>query len=220
MKIKNMSDELYNYWKKNKGILLTELIEFMNCSGATVHRRLKDWNASSSFNMNGRYYSLPEFIEFDNNGLCFFGDVGFSKYNTLAQTILHLITSSKAGLCNSDIKDLLHFKFPSSSLIKVSKKVGLFRRKFCGNYFYFALDKKIYSIQIQERKEIAKWDSTKKLSLSTAIEVLAELINNPKSNPEEISNSLMKRCIKATPGQIKNFFESHDLLKKTLEFAL
>ena len=220
MNLKNMPDALYNYWKKNKMILLNELMQIMNCSVMTVRRRLKEWNAVSSVNMNRRYYSLPEFIDFDSNGLCFFGDVGFSKYNFLNQTIIHLVVSSKAGLSAANIQDLLHLNFYSSSFVKIFKKGGLYRQKIGGEYFYFALDKKISSKQIHERKEIAKWDSTKKLSLSTAVEVLAELINNPKSNPEEISNSLMKRCIKATPGQIKNFFESHDLLKKTLEFAL
>ena len=214
-----MPDVLYVYWKKNKIILLNEIMQIMNCSVMTVRRRLKEWNAVSSVNMNRRYYSLPEFIDFDSNGLCFFGDVGFSKYNFLNQTIICLVVSSKAGLSATNIQDLLHLSFYSSSFVKIFKKGSLYRQKIGGEYFYFALDEKNSSKQIHERKEIAKWDSTKKLSLSTAIEVLAELINNPKSNSEEISNSLMKRCIKATPGQIKNFFENHDLLKKTLDFV-
>jgi hypothetical protein len=84
-------------WKKKKLFVLEDLLEKLDCSVITVRRRLKKWNAISSYNKNGRYYTLSDIAKFDNNGLWICQDIGFSKNGNLTQTITQLISSSAAG---------------------------------------------------------------------------------------------------------------------------
>ena len=63
-----MSDErfnlVYEIWKKNKVLTLVDLMKILQFGKNTIKRDLKKWNAVTSFNKNGKYYSLPEFLVF------------------------------------------------------------------------------------------------------------------------------------------------------------
>ena len=56
-------------FKKEKVVTVVLLAAWLSCSIATARRRLKAWSAYTSYNHNGRYYTLPEIAEFDDNGL-------------------------------------------------------------------------------------------------------------------------------------------------------
>jgi len=56
-------------FKKQKVVTVVLLATWPSCSIATARRRLKTWGAYTSYNRNGRYYTLPEIAEFDDNGL-------------------------------------------------------------------------------------------------------------------------------------------------------
>ena len=140
-------------WKKKKLFIFGELLEKLDCSVITVRHRLKEWNVISSYNKNGRYYTLSDIAEFDDKGLWFYKDIGFSKSGNLTQTITHLVSTSTAGLFGEDISGLLHFN-SYSILAKVIRKSPLIREKMFGRFIYFSDNKDIYSRQVYERKKL------------------------------------------------------------------
>lgn len=203
---------VYEIWEKNKVLTLVELMKILQFGKITIKRDLKKWNAVTSFNKNGKYYSLPEFLNFDENGLCFLDDIGFSQNGNLIRTMAALASSSSAGLSANDFEKLLRFKFNSYSVItKVVKRTNLNRKKFNGVYFYFSEDKKTFDKQVIQREKI----TVKKLPDVIAIQVLVELINDPKTTQKKISNQLKKRNIYASPEEIYRFLKENNILKKT-----
>lgn len=205
---------VYEIWKKSKVLTLVELLKITRCCKNTVRKDLKKWNAVTSFNKNGKYYSLPEFLDFDENGLCFLNETGFSRNGNLINTMAALASSSVAGFSADDFEKLLHFKFNSYSVItKVVDRANLNRKKFNGVYIYFSEDQKIFDRQATEREKI----TIKKLPDSIAVEVLVELIQNPESDAKKISKRLKQRNIDAAPKEIYNFLKENYLLKKTLK---
>ena len=56
-------------WRTRKIITIDELANLLGTSLPTARRRLKAWNALTSYNKNGRYYVLPDVPQFDAHGL-------------------------------------------------------------------------------------------------------------------------------------------------------
>jgi len=83
-------------WRRQKVITLTQLCQGLQTSVRTVRRRLKEWQALASFNHNSRFYTLPDLPQFDEHGLWFYRDIGFSRQGHLPQTIVAMITSNMA----------------------------------------------------------------------------------------------------------------------------
>ena len=81
---------------RRKVITVDTLSSLLDSSVKTARRRLKLWEAYTSYNENGRYYTLPDIPEFDANGLWSYRSIRFSKYGNLKQTAIQLIRLSRA----------------------------------------------------------------------------------------------------------------------------
>lgn len=200
-------------WKRQKAMLLDELAQLMNCSAITVRRRLKKWNSISSYNKNGRYYTLPEIAKFNDHGLWNYRGIGFSKNGNLIQTIMHLVRISPAGLYGENISDLLHLD-SYSILARIMKRSSLRRKKILGKFIYFSSDGKIYDKQLRERIKINESQSTKRIPDSVGIAALVEFIKNPELGLLEISRLLNRQGVNITEILLKDFLVSHGVLKK------
>lgn len=58
---------------------ISQLAKWLSCSIPTVRRRLKEWGAYTSYNHNGRYYTLPRTPDFDEHGLWRYQGVFFQS---------------------------------------------------------------------------------------------------------------------------------------------
>lgn len=212
-------ENIHKDWKKQKFFVLEELIERLDCSVITVRRRLKEWNAISSYNKNGRYYTLPDIAKFDANGLWFYRDVGFSKNGNLTQTIIHLIKNSTAGLSGEDISGILRFN-TYSILAKIIVKSPLIREKIFGKFIYFSANQELYNRQVYERDKINEQLSLKMIPDTIGVMALVEFIQNPKLDIPAISHRLNSKGVNITAAPLREFFEYHGILKKTRDLRL
>jgi hypothetical protein len=56
-------------FQRHKVLTIEQLVRLLESSVITARRQLKKWRAYTSFNMNGRYYTLPGIPRFDENGI-------------------------------------------------------------------------------------------------------------------------------------------------------
>ena len=80
--------------RKKRLLTIKELCEIADRSAMTVWRILKPLGYRTSFNFNGRYYTLRETAQFDADGLWFYRDVGFSSFGNLNRTLVGLVEQS------------------------------------------------------------------------------------------------------------------------------
>ena len=81
-------DRLLKLLRRRRVVALRDLFEALGTrSRMTVFRRLREVGYRTSFTHRGQYYRLAELPEFDECGLWFHGDVGFSRSGTLKETI-------------------------------------------------------------------------------------------------------------------------------------
>lgn len=196
-----------------KVVTLAELALHLSCSRRTVQRRLADWQAISSYNQNGRYYTLPTVPEFDANGLWRYRGVSFSEFGSLPETFVQLVSRSSGGLTAAQAGDLLGVR-PSSFLWSLREHPALRREKHLGCYVYLCSDPASYQDQIQQRSLMR--GAVRLPTDSEAVAILIEKIQHPALSDDELSRRLKKQKVFVENEIIHNFFVHHNLaVKKT-----
>jgi len=199
-------------FRVKKVMTISQLISFFDCTERSVQRKLHKWQAISSYNQNGKYYVLPEIANYDKYGIWRYRQCYFSKYGNLKTTLIHLVTSSTAGLSGSEVGNLLRLD-SRSFLSHFRDHPQLFRTKINGRFIYFSANEKTRKVQLQRRHQL---DQSRQLPTDAeAVLILAEFIRYPQSSDQDLSERLRKNGITVTSEMIAKLFEYHRLVKKT-----
>jgi hypothetical protein len=211
--IQDAAASLLRRWRRKKVITLSELREHLHGSLRTFRRRLKAWGALASFNCNSRFYTLPELPHFDEHGLWFHRDIGFSRHGHLPQTIVALVQQSPGGLSAAELGQRLRLN-PRSFLWQFHQHPSLQREKYQGQYVYFAADPALAASQKAVRS--TPLAPLALPSAEEAIAVLVQAIQHPERSPEQLATHLQKIYPHLSAQAIVALFAHHHLtLKKT-----
>ena len=197
-----------------KVLTITELSKILVCSIITVRRRLKEWRTYTSYNKNGRYYTLPSIPKFNKKGIWTYKDIFFSRYGTLKNTIIALAAKSKQGLTHSELEEIIWMN-PKCFMARFKEVPGLRKEKYKNKVVYFSADPDIYKSQKQNR--FPPESSVPKLPPDAmTIVVLVELIQNPGISIEALSSRLHDQGYKIEANTIGNLFKHYNISKKKL----
>jgi hypothetical protein len=199
-------------FRKKKTFTVENVVSRLGCSIPTVRLKLRQWRALTSYNQSGQYYALPEVPRFDENGLWWFKGAYFSKFGTLKNTVVHLVSASSAGLTGDQIGELVGLR-PRSFLHHFREAKGIHREKHQGVYVYFSDECARYEVQRNARLEaIAKSED---LNDADAVVVLVALINHTDVELETLALLPEVRTKGISAAAIESLLERHGL-KKTL----
>jgi len=204
-------------FKKEKVVTVVLLAAWLSCSIATARRRLKAWSTYTSYNHNGRYYTLPEIAEFDANGLWHHQGVFFSKHGNLKQTLAHLVSHSVQGLSGAELGKLLGLQ-PRSFLSHFRDHPALYRENLTGRWIWFAADPETREKQKQNRLARIVAKEPRMPSDMEAVMILVDLIRHPDSRLEQVAHRLKRQGVDMDVAAIRRLLAHHDLLKKTADF--
>jgi len=211
--IRDATASLLRRWRRQKVITLPQLMQELRLSLRTARRRLKDWAALASFNHNSRFYTLPELPQFDEHGLWFHRDIGFSRHGHLPQTIVALVRQSPAGLSAAQLGQHLRLD-PRSFLWQFHQHPELQREKHQGHFVYFAADPAVAASQKAARQALLA--PVPLPSAQEAIAVLVQAIQHPQRSPEQLAAHLQGDYPHLSAQAIVGLFAHHGLtLKKT-----
>jgi len=206
-------DKARNAFRREMILTLEEVADLIHSTIYTARRRLKEWQALSSYNQNGRYYTLPDVPTFDANGLWQWRGVYFSRYGNLKQTVVELVRLAPAGLDAGELRSLLELD-PRSFLSALAKHPQLKREKMSGRFVYYCSTPSRYNKQQQCRQMLNTKE--RQPTPSEAVAILVEKIKHPSMSTKELSRRLRKQNMSVTPAIIQNLFIRHALtLKKT-----
>jgi len=196
-------------FQKLKVITIEPLAGLLESSVITARRQLKKWSAYTSFNMNGRYYTLPGIPRFDENGIWKYQRILFSKYGTLTQTISQLIGRAETGLSAKQIAQVVEVAPNSSVFSRLQSVPGIRRERHQGRFVYFSEER------YQEQKEVLYQPQHVSLpSDAEAVMILVQHVKHPHSSIEELSERLAEQGRSIGHSVIHKFLKHHDLLKK------
>ncbi len=203
-------------FRRRKALTVMELHELFGCSLRTVQRRLKTWQSRTSFNHNGRFYTLPDIPIFDAYGLWHYRDISFSMHGTLKKTVVRLVHDSPHGLSAAEIGEILRMN-PQSFLSHFQNEPGLYRKKVGRRFIWFASDTGIRKKQHQGRTEMERQEHIVLPSDREAVLLLVDLLHHPGASIKDIARRLKPKGVEVGPEIIRDFLTHHDLLKKTTD---
>jgi len=201
-------------FKKQKVVTVVQLASWLSCSIVTVRRRLKAWRAYTSYNRNGRYYTLPEIAQFDDMGLWRHQGAFFSMHGNLKQTLVHLIVHSVQGLSGAELGEILWLQ-PRSFLSHFRDHPAIYREHMRGGWIWFAADPGIREQQMQARLAQEVAGASCMPSDMEAVMILVDLIEHPLSDVKQIARRLKSKGLNIGVTAIRQLLDHHGLLKKT-----
>ncbi|MFH0780468.1 MAG: hypothetical protein V2B20_00720 [Pseudomonadota bacterium] len=209
----------WQHFEKVKVFTIGEITSVLKCSIPNARLKLKQWRAYTSYNQNGRFYTLPQVPRFDHHGLWHHENVAFSRQGNLKKTFVHLVTSAPAGLSGRQLGELLDLS-PQSFLHHFRNCPGVCREKHDGAYVYFSADTAVYEKQVQRRNSLACRPAVIPLSDPEAVMILVAVIRHHDISAEEILVLPEIKKSKMELIAIQGFFECHGLGKKTPDSRL
>jgi hypothetical protein len=102
----------------------------------TAFRHLKTLPYLSSYSHRGRFYTLQDIPLFDELGIWHFGDIGFSQYGTLLDSLPEIVVKAQGGYTLGELTSILRIH-PQNALKQLIDQKRLIRRKI-GNDFVYA----------------------------------------------------------------------------------
>lgn len=204
-------------FRQRKILTIAELSHLLGCSATTTRRRLREWDAFTSYNMNGRYHTLSGIAQFNRKGLWQYRGVCFSKHGTLKKTIIHFVTTSQKGLSNGELAQIIGTN-PHSFMPQYKQLPELKRERHGRQILYFSSQPQQYEQQKQNRFP-AEPSAPQLPPDALSVLILVARIQNPKSSISELSRILSEKGQAVEEEQIKALLDYHGLVKKTPDTA-
>ncbi len=210
------NENVLKFFQSKKVMTTEELIAISKWSVPTVRRRMKGWHAYTSYNQNGRYYTLPAIPKFDQYGIWKYKKIFFSQKGNLKQSLINLVELSMAGRSAIESSNILGISTHTllSHLYKNQQEIE--REKHNGLYIYFSKNPDIYKKQKNEREKNLQKEAKETLPQDAdSVIILAELIKHPKDTIEQLTRRVRRRGIRVSTEKVRNLLAYHNLLKKT-----
>ena len=214
MNIRNIAldQQAINIFALKKVLTITELSKILQCSQITVHRRLKEWDALTSYNKNGRYYTIRSIPSFDKNGIWQYRDIYFSRYGTLKNTIVALASKSRKGMNHAELQKIIGLN-PKCFMSRFKELPGIKKERYKNYIFYFSGNPEKYESQ-QRNRFPAEPAATELPPDAQAIIILVELIHHPRMSIDELTAQLQKKGQAIEAGSIAALFKKYRIDKK------
>jgi hypothetical protein len=148
-----------SFLRKHRIATLAELKQALGTLATmTVFRKLKALGYRTSLSHRGKYYTLADIPQFDEQGLWSHRSVWFSQDGTLLATAQRFVEEASAGLTASELQAFLPVEV-KEALLHLYRQERIDREEIGGGYVYFARDSGIRRNQKMRRLERpAAWE--------------------------------------------------------------
>jgi hypothetical protein len=183
---------------------------------SSLFRDLGKLDSISSYTHTGQYHSLYQTARFDENGIWFYRDVGFSQYGTLKKTLVQVISHHPVGMTHAEIKKLFRIEVqkPLTGLIHTN---AVTRRLLPSQiYVYLGADENKAEEQFQRRLSLRDRPLDIILPPETIrIEILVEIIRSAERTLDEqvLGPQLRKRGVVIRDNEIAYVLAYYDIKK-------
>ena len=191
-------------------------------SRMTVFRRLREVGYRTSYTHRGRYYTLIEVPDFDEWGLWFHRDIGFSQAGTLKETAAVQVEEAPDGRTHTELQQLLRVRVHNTLLGLVrERRIG--REDFEGALLYVSAQPTRAAEQVRRRREADRVlaEALRVLTPEQTIEVLVEALRGSAEvpTPDVVAMRLAARGIGIERRHVQQVYDAHGLVpgKKTAQ---
>ena len=218
-RVLNIVEQIHQLLLKNTIMSLKQLrSELQDRPRSSLFRDLKKLDLISSHTHTGQYHALRRLAKFDEDGLWFFQDVGFSRYGTLKRSLVHVISHSQAGMTHREIKKLFRVEVqkPLTDLVSTN---AVTRQLLPSRIHVYLSAEETSEAQLERR--LAVGDKALDVALpveSIRIEILVEVIRAPKRTLDEkvLGPLLRERWVLVKDEEVRYVLVYYDIKKKRI----
>lgn len=146
-------DALRSLFQRQKIATLDELKQAVDTSAAmTVFRKLKELGYQTSYSHQGKYYTLVDIPEYNDQGLWCFQMAHFSRDGSLLATAQRFVEEARTGITASELRDVLEIE-AKQSLLHLYRNKRINREQIRGRYVYLSRDSGVRLNQKLAREE-------------------------------------------------------------------
>lgn len=183
---------------------------------SSLFRDLNKIELLTSYSHTGQHHALKSMVKFNPNGLWAYKEIYFSKYGTLKNTLVHIVSISQTGMTQKELKTLLCIQVQNTLTHLV--KANLLQRRTSADqvFIYLSPDDSIAEAQWQKRLKLNINESSMTLpSESIIIDILLEIIRDPDCiiDEDKLSANLKQRRIDVHRNQLAYVLAYYDLKK-------
>lgn len=186
-------------------------------SRTTVFRVLSEAGYMTSYSHAGRYYTLEEMPQFDDQGLWSHGEALFSKYGTLRATIARFVHDAPAGQTHGELRNRLRLRV-HDTLRELSKAREIGRVQLERLFVYVSVEQALARAQLTERRRRLQSPPPPAPPPSPAvtIEVLLDLVRGAQAwaKPAAIVGRLGARGVAVSVAQVQEIFQRYGIEQK------
>lgn len=213
-KSKAKSLVLQHFLREQEVVTLQQVRERLgDVSPATAFRALRGVPYRSSYNENGRYYTLHSEDKYDSHGLWWCEGIGFSRDGPLTATVERLVREAPEGYTQRELQELLGVRV-QNVVASLVERGQLARQKVRRLFLYLAPDEKVQQRQLTERRQRKERGRSSELPLEVVVDVLLVLIRYPASDARAVSRRLRGRSPPIRIEQIRQVFDRYELGQK------
>jgi hypothetical protein len=140
------------FLQKQKIATLSELKRVLGSSATmTVFRKLRDLNYQTSYSHRGKYYTLVNIPQFDEQGLWSHQDVWFSREGNLLATSHRFVEQAGTGFTAGELRGLLQVEV-KQPLLQLYRQRRIEREEMGAEYVYLSRDPGVRLNQSMRRK--------------------------------------------------------------------
>jgi hypothetical protein len=190
-------------------------IALAGASRTTAFRYLQQLPYRSSYNQNGRYYTLHDPAKYDRWGLYSVGDTHFSVDGTLKATVVRLVREAEAGKTQQELQELLRVRVQLFLMAAIDE--GAIDRERLGRlYLYLHVDPEVRAVQLQTRQEMLDKTTGEEVCVDDelTIRVLLVLLRYPGAGPGDVVRRLKGRLPQVSRAQVDDVFARYGLGEK------
>lgn len=162
---------LVKVFQRRRVVDLVAIQKEVGRSRRSLFRDLALIDYLSSFTHAGRFYTLAELVSFDEYGLWFHANIGFSQAGTLKETVVKAVEQSAVGCTHLELARRLRVRVHNTLLDLVSHQ-RVARHRWQGCQLYVSHDAARAAAQMSAREEQA----ATALSPASTMAVLAEAL--------------------------------------------
>lgn len=189
-------------------------------SRRSLFRDLASLGYRTSFTHTGRYYTLAEIPDFDDWGLWFHGEIGFSLAGTMKETAAVQVKDAPNGRIHEELSHLLRVRV-HNTLLDLVREERIGREPYRGKLLYVSADPERAAEQVRRRVETDRTlaEALRVPTDEEVVEVLVEALRAAPEVPEPalVAKRLAARGVRLEPRHVEQIFEEHGLVpgKKT-----
>lgn len=212
-------EKLRDLFREKTVLTFKEVKSKLKCSRPTFDYAIRRLGYRSSCNQNGKYYILKESCDLDEDGIYRHGDIIFTAWGTLKNTVLHMVENSTSGVTSGDV-EMAWGKSGKVVLSNLHIDKMITRQLFNGRFVYLSTKEDVNHFQREHRaaeKLVEKKtpeEAVKKIDLPpllTIISILTILASRNDLSGKQVYNRLRKKGMSISKEEIRKVMSFYNI---------